>query len=129
MLHKDCEYDAVQTEEANLHLVHPALECKITHRNVATNETIEEDNVRLLHERQRCNNQSATWVCKGPKYIQTNLRYVSIWCRKINNTFGTAFLLLVSVIYWTQGLKSFSSLAVSYYFTKKNIHVFGTITF
>ncbi|KAJ0396259.1 hypothetical protein ATCC90586_006409 [Pythium insidiosum] len=38
------------------------------------------------------------------------------WLRRIQKTFGTPFLLLVSAVYASQGFNSFSALAINYYF-------------
>lgn len=37
------------------------------------------------------------------------------WLRQLRNSFGIPFLLLICLIYWTQGFRSFAWLAVSYH--------------
>jgi len=46
----------------------------------------------------------------------SRLQQLRHWLRRLRQTFGTSFLLLVSTVYAVQGFSSFSALAVNYFF-------------
>lgn len=52
----------------------------------------------------------------------TRLQQLRNWLRRLRQTFGTSFLLLVSTVYAVQGFTSFSALAVNYFF-KDNLQL------
>ncbi|KAK1935018.1 putative folate-biopterin transporter 4 [Phytophthora citrophthora] len=52
----------------------------------------------------------------------SRLQQLRNWVRRLRQTFGTSFLLLVSTVYAVQGFMSFSSLAVNYFF-KDNLQL------
>ncbi|KAG2780043.1 hypothetical protein JG687_00001279 [Phytophthora cactorum] len=52
----------------------------------------------------------------------SRLQQLRNWVRRLRQTFGTSFLLLVSTVYAVQGFTSFSALAVNYFF-KDNLQL------
>eukprot|EP00644_Phytophthora_capsici_P014019 jgi/Phyca11/13219/fgenesh1_pg.PHYCAscaffold_3_\ len=52
----------------------------------------------------------------------SKLQQLRNWIRRLRQTFGTSFLLLVSTVYAVQGFMSFSALAVNYFF-KDNLQL------
>ncbi|KAG3120409.1 hypothetical protein PI125_g1177 [Phytophthora idaei] len=52
----------------------------------------------------------------------SRLQQLRNWVRRLRQTFGTSFLLLVSIVYAVQGFTSFSALAVNYFF-KDNLQL------
>lgn len=53
-------------------------------------------------------------ICNTLKDDSNSLKQLLEWGRHLQATFGTSFLTLLTVIYWAQGFKSFSMLAVNY---------------
>ncbi|TDH73190.1 hypothetical protein CCR75_003206 [Bremia lactucae] len=52
----------------------------------------------------------------------SRLQQLRNWLQRLQKTFGTSFLLLVSTVYVVQGFKSFSALAINYFF-KENLQL------
>ncbi|TYZ61687.1 hypothetical protein PybrP1_005699 [[Pythium] brassicae (nom. inval.)] len=71
----------------------------------------DDDDDELARTRSSSSDEAEEELPKLPRYQQ-----VRRWVRRVRQTFGTAFLVLVCAVYAVQGFNSFSSLAINYFF-------------
>ncbi|KAL3666136.1 hypothetical protein V7S43_008925 [Phytophthora oleae] len=86
------------------------------------NHLHERSTSRLVSKNGEANDERASDVSDESVDGISRLQQLRNWVRRLRQTFGTSFLLLVSTVYAVQGFMSFSALAVNYFF-KDNLQL------
>lgn len=76
---------------------------------------------KLEHDGETTDDNHLTQSAASDESIEDDLKLSKLeqltrWVQRVRQTFGTSFLLLVGTVYAVQGFKSFSALAINYFF-------------